>query len=466
VTPALSGYPSPAVLRRAAVPAAVFALAALVYGAVLGPRALEPSKDNHFVHLAYGWLNGQLHVVGNEPPGTNDWACFDTVEQGACPANVYRFPAREKDRYRWYVSFPPFPGAVVLPAVAVAGLELPDRLFWALLAGLAPAFLFLLLRFLSESGYSTRGPRDNLLLTGLYAFGTVFFFVAVQGTVWFAAHVVASILLPLFALWSVGARRPWAAGLVLGLLFLTRPTTALLAPFFGLEALRVSRADAAPSPDPERLWYRRLIAWLAAVRWGPAFGLVARFSVPVLVIGAIAMWHNAERFGDPFEFGHSYLQIRWRPRIEKWGLFNYHYLGRNLAVFLTSLPWLTASEPYVQVSRHGLALWFTTPVLLLTLWPRRVTATMVALYVAVGLVAGVNLLYQNTGWVQFGYRFALDYLVLAVVLLALGGRRFGGGVWLLAAFAVVVNTFGALTFDRAPQYYDRDATQKRVFQPD
>jgi hypothetical protein len=461
----LCGYDARAVLRRAAVPAAVYLVTALVYVGVLGPRAWAPSPDNHFVHLAHSWLEGQLHVVGNQPPGTNDWACFDTEAQDRCPANVYRFPEKQKDRYRWYVSFPPFPAAVILPAVAVAGVDLYDRLFWALLAGLAPAFLFVLLRFLSESGRSGRGLRDNLLLTGLFAFGTVFFFVAVQGTVWFAAHVVASVLLPLFVLWSLDARRPAPAGLVLGLLFLTRPTTALLASLFGVEALRASRAESAGDANGHA-WYRRLIAWLAGVRWGRALGLVARFSVPVLILGGLAMWHNAERFGDPFEFGHSFLQIRWRPRIEKWGLFNYHYLGRNLAVFLASLPWLMASEPHVQVSRHGLALWFTTPNLLLVLWPRRVSATMVGLYVAVVLVAMVNLLYQNTGWVQFGQRFALDYMVLLIALLALGGRRFAAGFWLLAAFAVAVNTFGALTFDRSPNYYDADATQQRIFHPD
>ncbi|MFW5876365.1 MAG: hypothetical protein ACOCXM_06480 [Myxococcota bacterium] len=452
-------------LRRAALPTAIYVVAATVYVLLLGARAGQPSADNHYVHLAHSWLEGQLHVVGNEPHGTNDWACYDVAEQDRCPPNVYRFPADQKDRYRWYVSFPPLPAAVILPAVAVAGTELPDALFWALVAGLAPALLFVLLRFLSESGRSGRSRRDNLLLTGLFAFGTVFFFVAVQGTVWFAAQVVASVLLPPYLLWSIDARRPWLAGLALGLLFLTRPTTALLALFFGAEALRVSRSDDAPAPEADHTWYHRLGTWLAGVRWRPALVRVAKFSAPILVVGAVAMVYNEARFDDPFEFGHTYLQIRWRPRIEKWGLFNYHYLGRNLAVFLASLPWLTAAEPHLRIGRHGLALWVTTPNLLLLLWPKRVTPTMVGLYVGAGAVLVLNLLYQNTGWVQFGYRFALDYLPALFVLLALGQRRFGAGFWLLAAFAVALNTFGAATFDRAPEYYDSDSTQRRIFQP-
>jgi hypothetical protein len=135
-------------------------------------------------------------------------------------------------------------------------------------------------------------------------------------------------------------------------------------------------------------------------------------------------------------------------------------------VFLASLPWLSSDPPYVKISLHGLALWFTTPNLLWLLWPKRWDARMVGLAAAVCVVAGMNLLYQNSGWVQFGYRFSLDYMPFMFLLLALGARRFGPGFYLCMAFAICVNTFGALTFDRAHRYYDNDWTQNRVFQPD
>jgi hypothetical protein len=455
----------PTVLRRAAWPAVIFAIAAIVYVVTLGDRALQPSPDGHYPQLAKSWLHGQLHVVGDEPPGRNDWACYDTVDEGPCPPNQWNFPASQQDRYRWYVSFPPLPGAVMLPFVAAEGVDIPDRLIWAILAGLAPALMFVVLRRLRETGRSGRGLRDDLMLTALFAFGSVYFFTAVQGTVWFAAHVLACILLFLYALWAFDARRPVLAGAALGLAFLCRPTTILLAIFFGIEALRVSRADGASEPDGEAIWYRRAVQWLRGVSWVPVLRRVALFSAPVLLVLAVAMWMNVARFDDPLEFGHSYLQIKWRGRIERWGLFNYHYLGRNLAVFLASLPWLSAAAPYVKISRHGLALWFTTPNLLLALWPRRTTATMVGLWLAVAPVALMNLMYQNSGWIQFGYRFALDYLPLVFLVLALGRRRFGAGFVVAMIFAVVVNTFGAVTFDRMWQFYDNDPTQKVIFQP-
>lgn len=448
-------------------PFLVWLATATVYLTVLGPRIAEQTPDAHFVHLANSLLHGQLSVVGNHPLGQNDWACFDTETGEGCPRGALG-RASGGERYRWYVSFPPFPAVVIAPLVTAVGTKVPDRAFWAGFAGLGPAMLFLLLEGLRRRGRTERRRRDNLLLTGLFAFGSVYFFSAVQGTVWFAAHVVATPLIALYLLFSLDARRPLLAGLMLGLCFLTRPTTAFLVPFFFLEACRVARFEdegmrgAAPRPIFATAWH-----WFRAVRWRSVLVSGSLFAGPILCVGIVAMAMNWARFDHPFEFGHSYLQIVWRDRIERWGLFNYHYFAKNLSVFVAGLPWLSAVPPHVKISGHGLALWFTTPALLWVFFPKKPwTASMVALALAATIVALLDLCYQNSGWVQFGYRFALDYLPLLFVLLALGGRRFGPGFAALAAFAVVVNTFGAMTFDRAGVFYDSDPTQNVLFQPD
>ncbi len=448
--------------RTLRIAALVYVMSALVYVAVLGDRRFETSPNDHFSHLAAAWLEGRLDL-GGPPPGRNDWACFDRETASACPPGF----AHGGERYRWYVSFPPFPALVVLPAVALAGGPdgLPDRFFWALLAGLGPALLYRLLARLRREGTSGRSRRDDLALTALFAVGSVYFFVAVQGAVWFAAQVVATSLLVLYLDFASDARRPWAAGLMLGLLFLTRPTTALLSAFFGYELMRTHRRPEAPALPAEG-WLGRLVAWVRGVDWRAAVPRGLRFSVPMLAAGTLAMLHNAARFEDPLEFGHTFLQIRWRERIETWGLFNYHYLAKNLAVFTSSLPWLSAEAPYVKVSGHGLALWYTTPPLLMVFFPRRWTARMIGLAAAVVPVLLLDLAYQNSGWLQFGYRFALDYLPALFVLLALGRRRFGPVFGIAMVFAIAVNLFGAITFDRAMQYYDVQGSQTRIFQPD
>ena len=257
------------------------------------------------------------------------------------------------------------------------------------------------------------------------------------------AHVLASVFVCLYLLFAFGARRPALAGLALGLAFLCRPATVFLSVFFVVEAIRETK------------------------RSGQSLGrCLALFAFPLGASVLIAMGHNVARFGDPLEFGHRFLQVRWRSRIETWGLFSVHYLPRNLAVFFLSLPWWIGVSPFVRISRHGLALWFTTPNLLWGVWPKRIDSTFVGLWLAVLSTALCTLLYQNTGWVQFGPRFALDYLPLLFALVALSGRRFGTTFWICAVFAVALNTFGAVTFDRHHQFYDTDPTQRVLFQPD
>ncbi len=453
-------------------PLVVYVIAAGVYLAVSGPRLLRPSPDNHFVHLATSFMHGQLGVMDNRPPGNNDWACYDESSDEICPWSAWPPPwghGAEGDQH-WYISFPPLPAILIMPAVAIWGLDTRDTIFWALLAGLSPTFLYVLLRTLRESKRSDRTEVDDLLLTTLYAFGTVFFFVAVQGTVWFAANVVTSALVPLLVLASLGGKRPLLMGLAMAALFLTRPNTAPLVIIPLVEILAAHRrkdAPEIPSLD-DRGPLPRFVAWLRGTDWRPALLSLAILAAPVLIAGGVAMWMNEARFGRPTEFGHRFLMINWRGRIERWGLFSYHYLGKNLGVFFGSLPWLTTREPHVLVSRHGLALWFTTPALLLALWPKRaIDYRMRAYFAAAGVVAVLDLMYQNSGWIQFGYRFATDYLIVLFALIALGGRKIRGPGFILAlVFAIAVNLFGAITFDRAWQFYDDDATQDRLFQPD
>jgi hypothetical protein len=470
-------------LRRLALAALVYALTTAAYfGFAARSTLVAHTPFNHFALLAEGWLQGRLDLGGPPPgyAGNNDFAEYHG---------------------KWFVTFPPFPAVLLLPLVALAGSakNVQDGQFFLWLAGIAPAVLFLALEKLRRMGVTGRDVRTSWMLSLLFAFGTVYFFSAVQGTVWFAAHVVAAGLAALYLLFSLGAERPMLAGLMLGLAFMTRSPLLFAFPLFVAEAVRVSLRPGTQSPpaagageqlalplakegeqlalplaEPaapargarpgyarelwERLDKRRLV------------GLLVDFSLPLLAVFAIAVWHNHARFGNAFDFGYRFLAIRWRARMDRWGLFDFHYLGRNLAVVLTSLPWVTgktAGVPF-QINSHGLALWVTTPAYLWLLWPRRRGLLHWALWLSVAAVAVPTLFYQNTGWVQFGYRFSNDYSVFLFALLAIGGYRFGVLFQALAVWSVVVNAFGAATFDRPRyrQYYYQEPSQQVLHQPD
>ncbi len=428
--------------RRLVWALAIYAGVTLLLLACAAPNVLRVHTPyNHFALSADAWLKGRLDLGGAPPDyaGNNDFASY----QG-----------------KWFVVFPAFPSVLLLPLVALGGGAdaVADGCFFLLLAGLAPAALFLVLEKLTQSGESKRSEIENLVVSGLFCFGSVYFFCSVQGSVWFAAHVVAAVLTALYLLFALRAERPLLAGLCLGLGFATRAPLLFAAPLFVFEALRVTRL-AAP----------RGYGWVQRYAIGRLLRLLLLFALPIAAVVALCGWHNAARFGDPFETGYRYLSITWATRIAKWGLFDYHYLAKNLGVMLTSLPWFPAQGGPVQINGHGLALWVTTPMYLwLLLGAKRWSALARALLLTAVLVALPTLFYQNTGWVQFGYRFSNDYAPLLFVLLAIVGPSLRGSFMLASAFAVIVNFFGALTFGRPEhaKFYVIERTQQVLHQPD
>ena len=431
-------------MRRLLLGLAIYAVATVAYVAFAAPETLaQHTPYNHFALQAQAWLDGRLDLGGPPPryTGMNDFSHYAD---------------------KWFVPFPPFPALLLLPWVLAGGSaeSVVDGRFFLLLAGIAPAVLFLALEKLSRFGRSERRERENATLALLFALGSVYFFSAVQGTVWYAAHVVAAGLAALYLLFALEAERPVLAGTMLALGFATRTPLLFAAPLFVLELARVSLPDGTSLTRPRQLWHA--LDRLRFVR-----GL-ALFAIPIAVVVAATFALNAARFGDPFEVGYRYLDVVWHARIEKWGLFSYHYLGRNLGIVLASLPWLGDATVPFRVSAHGLALWVTTPLYLWLLWPRRTSAPHLALALTAIAVALPSLFYQNSGWVQFGYRFSNDYAVFLFALFAVGGRRLGAAFASVGIWAIVVNAFGAATFNRADgaPYYVIERTQRVIFEPD
>lgn len=441
-------------VRRVAM--VIYAVAVAVFMGFMGDRLRRPSPDNHFSYLADAYLHGTLAVrCGPDavrpgescPPGGggNDWARYNG---------------------KWFVSFPSFPAVLYMPAVALGGRHYPNRVFDGLLAGLAPALFYAFLEKLARKGHTVRTWRENLAFTALFAFGTVYFYSAVQGSVWFVAHVVGCALGAGYLLAAIDCERPALAGLLAGLMFHTRTSMLLSTLFFGFELLRVYRRPDAPTASDEATVFERLLLWLRGVDFRAALKPFVRFALPVLVFIGVYMVLNQLRFDDWRDPGYRYLQVRWAERINRWGLFNYHYLSRNLAVILALLPWISRAAPYVQISNHGLALWFTTPHYLELLRPKRTHPLAWSLGVTAAAIALVDALYQNSGWVQFGYRFSNDYALFLLTLVALVGRRVGKAWLLLLTLAIGINAFGAATFDRAPHIYRGDNDARGMFQDD
>jgi hypothetical protein len=449
--------------RRLALAAAVYLLAAVVFAAVAGPhRLVEHTQYNHYALLADAWLHGRWDLASGPPAYAmnNDFVSY----QG-----------------KTYISFPPLPAMLMLPFVKLSGgaENFRDGQFLIWLAGLAPAFLWLSLEKLRRTGRSSRTETENVVLALLFAFGTVYFFTAVEGTVWFAAMVVAAAACALFPVFALDAERPALAGAMVACAYLSRPPAIWMALLFALEAARVSMAGGLPLDGS--FWVRLR----TGIERMDARALLRRyffFALPVLAAFAFVAWMNFARYGrpTPLYFDHELLTVAWRGRMAKWGMLNYHFVGKNLGIALTSLPWLAPrgeaevfGTPF-KVNEHGLALWFTTPLYFWLLWPRRFDGEpgrrwlFVVVLLSATLPALMDLMYQNSGWRQFGYRFSNDYAVLLFLLLAVGVRRMRGLFAVAAVWSVAWNLFGAVTFDNGEfrRFYFSDGSQNIVYQPD
>jgi hypothetical protein len=310
-------------------------------------------------------------------------------------------------------------------------------------AALNPMLLFLLLGNLRRRGYSKRSVADDLWLTVMLGAGSVYFYCSVLGQVWYTAHVIAVTCVIGYAWATLEASRPALAGLFVGLGFATRTPFGFMFPLFFFEAIRVTGGWARLRQLPKHGLPPGLL------------GKCLRFSLAAGTILAVLLTHNYLRFGKFYVFGHEYLNITWQDRIQKWGLFNLHFLSRNLACALVLLPRFLAKYPYVKVGAHGLSLLVTSPNLAYTVAPAERSPLARGLWITILFTALPSLLYQNSGYIQFGYRFSLDYMIFFIILLAVGNRRFTLLWKALLVWAVAVNLFGAMTFDHLTQFsYD------------
>jgi hypothetical protein len=340
-----------------------------------------------------------------------------------------------------FVSFPPMPAVMmagpmwVLSKMGYNRLRYNDVFFSLMFAAFAVMLLFLVLQQLSFAGYSQRTLFENLQLTTLFAFGTVFFYTSVQGTVWFTALVVGAFFSLAFLWLTIDGRWPILAGLCVGAAFLTRPILVLLSIFFLLWTIRKDEQWTSPF-DAEN--FKKLLT----------------FALPVAGVLAGTFYFNYQRFGAPMEFGHTYLPAVFHRAMDH-GLFHPHWAIRNAYAFFLAPPEILSKAPYIRFNGHGLSMFITTPALLLFfIVPKEQRNALYwsALGVA-GLIFLPHLFYQNTGWVTFGNRFSVDYLPLLFVALAVCGVGFRKLWGFFFLFAIAINAFGAATFNRQMQYY-------------
>ncbi len=401
LSPGLLAPPARAFL----VGVALVGFGALVYW--LSGRHFEAMRGDLF-YLADAFLDGRTWL--GFAPGTGDVVVLDS---------------------RVYVPFGPFPAIALMPVVAVLGPETAHQFETGINTMLGAVSLGL--AWMLVSRLHVEAIRNRIWLLLLFGFSTPLWSVTMRGGVWHTSQLFATVLTLACLVELEGRRRPLLVGLLASAALLTRAPLALAIPFY---ALMLVDLDAITRGTTLTGTLRRLPLRDLAV-FGLAVGLgVAGF-----------LWYNNVRFGSPWESGSGLATLNdWLTERRELGLFALAHVPMNLDLLFLRTFVVIERFPFLRPDGHGLSILLTSPGLLRALRaPWRASRQAVLLGGAAVLVLVPSLLYYGGGWVQYGYRYALDSIPFLLALAGLAVARSGriGAVWkVLIVTGVLVNAFG------------------------
>ncbi|MEX2007845.1 MAG: hypothetical protein WD992_03665 [Candidatus Levyibacteriota bacterium] len=297
-------------------------------------------------------------------------------------------------KYNFYVYFGPLPSILLMPAVAVFGKEFPQYFIGVFSLTVSFIVVYLLSRKFKFD------KLDSLWLSLFFVFSSVLFSSSVMNI---SAYQVEALGVPLilFAIYEYFSRkRPILIGLFLAFAVLTRFTLMFSIVFFVIEFFK------------KRLSLKQLAL------------ILIPFLLSILLLGL----YNQRRFHSFFETGYSYNRILGAfPLSEnlKHGTVSVSHVPANLYNFLIKSPDPLLGQkhgfflkfPYLIANPWGMAIWWTSPLfLMLIIKFKKNKYTLPAILTTFALAIPV-FTYYSIGFVQFGYRYALDFFPFLFLLL-------------------------------------------------
>jgi len=404
------------------------AVACLLALVIIRPFFLPVEQGDHYLYLAEHLVQGQLSV--------ND------------------IPSDYSDVITWqgnkYLPFGPLPSVVAIPFLPFLQLAGTRDLVWVGIA-LTIANIFLLARVLKQMGLDEDRRKWALLL---FFGGTTYYASLVVSATWYLAHLVVTLCFLLAISEALGKKRMWLVGLFVGLAAMTRLTALCALPFFVWLMWWDSRRNRAP----EGLQEKKQASEIEGERPGQPeragvfakYGLLlAGLAVPLIVLGL----YNYARFGNPLESGYAYASLTYDAleQAREHGVFGLVHIPKNLFMLLlqSPLPYPSIDAPvlefpYIEPSPWGMGLIFVSPALFYAFRANIKDRFVQACWLAVVFIMIPVITYYGVGWVQFGYRYGLDFIPFLLLLAAIGfGQPMSKLARGLILAGVVVNIWGA-----------------------
>ena len=320
---------------------------------------------------------------------------------------------------KYYLSFPPLPSVVMLPFVLLFGERTPSNLVSALY-GIFTAMIAY--KILKKAGMKRGGA---VFFAIAYVWGSNMLWLSTSGGVWFLAQGLNMLLLTACVYFAQQKMRVAAyamAALAVG----CRPFSVCM--FLPLMAYFYMVDKDRPRADRIRGQIRSLII--------PAF------------IALCYMLYNYVRFGNVLEFGHNYLPEF--TESEK-GQFSLSYILPNLYNLLLRPVTLRADLTLEYPLFDGFMFYIANPMFLI--WFAAVAKDVlqkrldaVRLCIVIAVLAELLLLcaHKTLGGWQFGARYTVDMLPMALMYLLLKKDEPGGISAFIMAAGMMFNLYGAL----------------------
>jgi len=344
-----------------------------------------------------------------------------------------------------YLPYQPAPAVLLMPFVAIWGHDIDQWRFSMTVGAINVVLFWYVLRLMGVS------RTTKLLLIPFFAFGTANFYSATTGTLWFYNHVVAVMFLMLAIIFMLRYSSPVVPALLLGAAFMSRQPMILAMPFFiyWFVAQRHPRVFSRAVLGNRRTLFR-----------------IGLFCAALVPFGLISLWYNEARFGGIFDTGLDELYPKYEgqiytiylksvPGAERFAEFDLRNIPLHLyTIFLLPptfepAPYLPQgvtwdNDTWVRPSEYGMSVLLTSPPFVYAALVRRTAALKTAAWIAIPLVAVPTIGYYSQGWVQFGYRYLMDYMPFLMILTAMGfeDRQSRGSLWIKVSLVVVAVVLG------------------------
>jgi hypothetical protein len=367
---------------------------------------------NHFNLLADAFLHGKLYL--SNPMGTGDLTFY---------------------KGQWYVPEPPFPAILMLPFIAIWGVQAFNTTTFSLvLAGITAVTVYLILHRLIQSVWIKLSHSGAIWLTALFSFGTMYWWLSILSKIWFFSQVVTVLFCALAFLAAVNDSPAWVSGLFLGAAILCRPDVFTLWP--ALLAIAIQHRTKE-----------------GKVKWKDIAGWGAKSAIPIIFGVGLLICYNFVRFRNFFDFG--YVTINGGSHllqlVQKYGLFSPHFISDNLHWMFLALPPLSAQCGYFLTRGWGMSMIVTTPALLYLFRKFKISWWTVGCWCSILLSVILLSMYSNNGALQYGYRYMLDFSIPVILLIANNaGERISAPLKALIIVSIFINYYGTLSWFKGP----------------